>query len=164
MRVDCIFVLGILVPGRIIAQQEVDVNSPKGVIAYLTASLRTHGLAERFLDEETKRILDIVVQNPAPYMDSLSESLKVPTAFDEASLEGESCRIANTLYLAQLIGPRHAGASIRAFFDWINDRLQAERAQDRTRNRADRDNGANLISYCESSSAKPNAGCACRVR
>jgi len=124
------------------AQPVPDTDDAKSVIAYLTASSRTHGLVERYLDDATKRLVEDVMQRPAHYVNAVKDSLGLPSGSDVATWEREGRRLGNTMYLIQLMGPQQAGGMARDFFDRVTSEIATHEGGDRV---DDRPNGLDAL-------------------
>jgi len=106
-----------------------DEDDPKAVIVFLTRGSRPHGLVERFLNKDTKRLLSKVRDEPSAYMNVLTEFLTLPEQIDESL---DVTRLEGTLGLLGSIGRRHRGTdvgkaarkAVRDFFDQVASELE----------------------------------------
>lgn len=123
---------GCLVPTALLGGATVqpfpDEDDPRAVIMFLTRGSRPHGLVERFLDKDTKRLLRKVRDEPSAYMDVLTEFLTLPEQIDESL---DVSRLEGTLGLLGAIGQRHGGRdvgkaarrAVQDFFDQVASEL-----------------------------------------
>lgn len=110
---------------RLCIAQEQNQRTPEQVIAYLS-SLR-HGLVERSMDEETKALLDDVVNNPKVYSNAISEAMQLRP---NVLLGDQDYRqVGTALGLAKKIGSTFFAHQVRRFIEDATERLGNLRAK-----------------------------------